>query len=117
MLEFGDTFYYIDLKAFDKAIAITHNKDETNTDIEEKITLNEKGEPILTEKFLKTTPKIKEIDAIKYDLLKNFLDYIIDYEEISDDTYGADGALDKTSFSFKLAFNTLYNENIIKEKN
>lgn len=116
MLEFGDSIYYIDLKAFDKAITVTHGKGETTTDTEEKTTLDENGKVKLLEKYSRITPKTKEIDATKYDLLKTLLEYIIDYDEVSDDTLGAERALSQTPFPFKLAFNTLYNEGIIKEK-
>ncbi len=116
MLEFGESIYYIDLKAFDTAISINYGKSETTTETEEKSTIDEKGNVKLVEKYSKTTPKSKEIDATKYDLLKTLLEYIIDYDEISDDTLGAERALGQTPFPFKLAFNTLYNQGIIKEK-
>lgn len=116
MLEFGDSIYYIDLKAFDKAITVTIGKNETTTDTEEKTTLDENGKITLVEKYARTTPKTKEIDAVKYELLKTFIEYIIDFDDVSDDTLGAERALNQTPFSYKLAFNTLYNEGIIKEK-
>jgi hypothetical protein len=37
-------------------------------------------------------------------------------EETDDDTLGADRALEKTSLSYKIAFNTLYNYGILKEQ-
>ena len=116
MLEFGDSIFYIDLKAFDKAITIIDGKSNTVTETEEKTTLDEKGKLKLSEKFSRTIPRGKEIDATKYDLLKTLIEYIIDYDENFDDTLGADRALSQTPFTFKLAFNTLYNEGIIKEK-
>jgi len=116
MLEFGDAIFYIDLKAFDKAITVVNGKTESVTDTEEKTTMDENGKLKLLEKYSRTTPRSKEIDATKYDLLKTLLEYIIDYDELSDDTLGADRALAQTPFPFKLAFNTLYNEGIIKEK-
>lgn len=116
MLEFGDTIFYIDLKAFEKAITIINGNLETVTDTEEKTTLDEKGKIKLHEKYSRTSPKVNEIDPTKYDLLKTFIEYLIDYNEILDDTLGTDRALAQTPFAFKLAFNTLYNEGIIKEK-
>lgn len=116
MLEFGDAIYYIDLKAFDKAITVTLGKGETTTDTEEKTTIDEEGKVKMVEKYSRTTPKTKEIDATKYDLLKTLLEYIIDFQDESDDTLGAERAFAQTPFAFKLAFNTLYNEGIIKEK-
>lgn len=116
MLEFGDSFFYIDLKALDKAITFTTGKGETSTESEEKTMLDENGKIVSIEKYSKTVPKTKEIDPIKYDLLKMFIEYIIDYDDVSDDTLGSERALSSTPLPFKIAFNTLYNEGIIKEK-
>jgi len=117
MLEFGDSVFYIDLKAFDKAITITDGlKGEVSVDTEEKTTLGEDGKIALTERYLRTTPRTKEIDATKYDLLKTFIEYIIDYEDESDDTLGADRALSQSPLGYKIVFNTLIKENILKQK-
>jgi hypothetical protein len=116
MLEFGDSAYYIDLKALDKIITLTSGKDDFSSECEEKQTTNENGKIITKEIYTKTSPKPKEVDAMKYDLLRTLIDYIIDFDELSDDTLGAERAFLQTPFSFKLAFNTLYNEGIIKEK-
>jgi hypothetical protein len=115
MLEFGDSAYYIDLKAFDKAITLVRKSDDL-IETENKVTTNENGEIIKTEFFTKTTPKSKEIDGVKYDLLKTLIEYIIDSEEVPEDTLGADRALAQTSLGYKIMFNTLINEGIIKEK-
>jgi hypothetical protein len=118
MLEFGDSVFYIDLKAFDKAITIIDGKnpDDVNAEIEQKTTLNEKNEIVMSEVFNRTSPRSKEVDATKYDLLKTFIEYIIDYEGESDDTLGADRALAQTPLGYKIVFNTLIKENILKEK-
>jgi hypothetical protein len=49
MLEFGDSVFYIDLKAFDKAITIIDGKnpEDLNVETETKTTLNEKGEILM----------------------------------------------------------------------
>ena len=44
------------------------------------------------------------------------LDVVLDFEDEIDATLGAERALESTPLSFKLAFNTLYNYGIIKEK-
>jgi hypothetical protein len=117
MLEFGDSIYYIDLKAFDKAITIVDNtKGKANFDKEIKQTMDENGKIIMTEMYEKILPQNKEIDAAKYDLLKTFVEYVIDYSDESDDTLGADRALSQTPLGFKIVFNTLLNEGILKEK-
>jgi hypothetical protein len=116
MVEFGNSVYYIDLKAFDKAITLTDRAEHSSIDKECKQTINEEGKIIITEIFERTSPKSKEIDGTRYDLLKTFIEYIIDSEEVSDDTLGADRALAEASFGYKIVFNTLYKEGIIKEK-
>jgi len=118
MLEFGDSVFYIDLKAFDKAITIIDGKnpEDLNVETETKTTLNEKGEVLMSEIFQRTSQRGKEIDATKYDLLKTFIEYIIDYEDESDDTLGADRALSQSPLGYKIVFNTLLKENILKEK-
>jgi hypothetical protein len=117
MLEFGDSVYYFDLKAFDKAITIVDNtKGKTLLDKEIKQTLNERNEVVMTEIYEKTTPKNKEVDATKYEILKTFIEYVIDYSDESDDVLGADRALSQTPLAFKIVFNTLLNEGILKEK-
>lgn len=117
MIEFGDSIYYIDIKALDKAITIHDGKKEKNVvDKEIKQTLNDKGEVVLSEYFERVTQQTREIDAAKYDLLKTFIEYIIDYDGDSDDALGSDRALSQTSLGYKIVFNTLINEGILKEK-
>lgn len=116
MLEFGGNIYYIDLNAIDKSIVIENN-DECLFEEETKTTLDENGKVVLTEVFKKKINKAKQIDSIKYDLLKDFIDYIIEYENeaLEDDSLGSDRALGKAGLQFKIVFNTLLNEKIIKE--
>ena len=115
MIEFGDSVYYIDIKAFDKAITLTDGKDKTSIEKECKTTTTHDGNTTV-ENYERTTPKNKEIDGAKYDLLKTFIEYIIDSEEITDDALGAERAFQEASFGYKMVFNTLYKEGIIKEK-
>ncbi len=117
MLEFGDVVYFIDLKAFDTAITI--NKGGEGVTVKEnevKVTYDKDGEIITRETFERVLPQGKELDPAKYDLLKTFVEYIIDYSEETDDALGADRALDQTPLGYKIVFNTLMKEGIIKEK-
>lgn len=116
MLEFGESVYYVDLAAFDAAITISNNT-TTPTEKETKTTVNEKGEVLLTETYERSSPSIKEIDMAKYDLLKTFIEYIIDYQEVGDTLLGSERALDDAGLGFKIVFNTLKKEGILKEKN
>lgn len=115
MLEFGDSIYYFDLNALDKAITLTDGN-ETVTETEQKTTFHEAEEPVMVEVFEKTLRVGKEINAVKYDLLKSFIEYIMDYDEVQDTTLGAQKALDETPLGYKIVFNTLLREKIIKEE-
>jgi predicted Rossmann fold flavoprotein len=60
---------------------------------------------------------LKEIDFTKFELLRTMLDVVIDYMgEETDTSLGAERDLESTPLSYKIAFNTLYNYGILKEK-
>ncbi len=117
MIEFGGTIYYIDIEAIDRAIS---PKGFSPTD---KITLQEtkqlkdlKGKLVSIEETETTSLRGKEIDGPKYDVIRMMIEILIDYDEDADASMGAERALDKTPLSYKIAFNTLYNYGILKEK-
>ncbi len=117
MIEFGDITYYIDINALDKAISPDADLPlKQITDTEVKTVTNEEGITIGTEVTTNTYNIGKEINVAKYDILRMCLETIIDYSEELDETLGSERALDKAPLSYKLAFNTLLNEGIIKEK-
>jgi hypothetical protein len=117
MIEFGGVIYYIDINAFDKAVTTPNNKTkEKVTQSDKKIVTDENGRVIGTETLEHIHERGKEIDAAKYEVLRLMLEVLVDYDEEFDVSLGADRALDKASLSYKLAFNTLYNYGILKEK-
>ena len=117
MIEFGGIIYYIDLDAMERTIALAGVKP---TDIikntETKTILDEHGTVIESEQLITSNERGKEIDATKYEVIRLMLEIIMDDNEESDDSLGVDRALEKTPLSFKIAFNTLYNYGILKEK-
>jgi len=117
MLEFGNTIYMIDIDAFDKAITISKPSDETPpvTDIDKKTTLDSEGRILAIEVIEKIYGKNKEIDSVKYDLLKTFIEYLMDYDDPMDDALGVDRALSKAPLGYKVIFNTLLYNNVLKE--
>lgn len=116
MLEFGNSVFVIDVDAFDKAITLKPNKDGTvPVDIERKTFLDGAGNITGVEVIEKTYGKAKELDAVKYDLLKMFVEYLMDYDEVADTSLGFERALAKAPLYFKIVFNTLLNEGILKE--
>lgn len=118
MIEFGGVLYYIDINAFDKAVSPIGFKPTDKVIVnEKKLVTNEKNEVVGTEYLETSHDRGKEIDAPRYDILRLMLETVLDYDyEDVDTSLGADRALDKTSLSYKIAFNTLYNYGIIKEK-
>jgi len=116
MIEFGGVTYYLDINALDKAICPDKNNKKKIVDIEKTTVTNEKGDVVGVETTEKTYSNGNEINGAKYDILRMCIETLIDYDDETDDTLGSDRALSKTPLSYKLAFNTLLNEGILKEK-
>lgn len=116
MIEFGGVVYYIDVDAMQKTVIIKGVKptDMVST-IDKKEVTNEEGKIIGTEKIESIRERGIEVDAIKFDTIRLLLETLIDYTEEIDDSMGAEKALEKATFSFKMAFNTLHRYGIIKE--
>jgi hypothetical protein len=119
MLDFGNAHYYFDLDALDKAVTLkTGSKDQVYSEKETKTTKSlphDGTQHTVIEDFVRTIPQIKEIDSVKYDLIRYFIEVVVDTEDGGDDTLGIDRALDKMTFGYKLVFNTLFKHGIIKE--
>lgn len=118
MLEFGGVFYYIDIDALDKAITPKGYKPTDIISSKEKKTVTGENGEIIGEEILEAENlRGKEIDVPKYEIIRTMIEVLIDYnDDDSDTTLGADRALSSTPLSYKLAFNTLYNYGILKEK-
>ena len=117
MIEFGGVLYYIDLDAFEDAISTKKpSEEETVSSTETKTYIEANGKVNSIEKTVATVPKVREVDITKFEIIRNLLDVVLDYDDESDTSLGAEIALEKTSLSYKIAFNTLYEYGIIKEK-
>lgn len=118
MIEFGGIIYYIDLDALEKTITPSgvSPKDKIKT-TERTEYFNELNEYTGSEVHESVNFRGKEIDMAKYEIVRNLIDFILDYDEDEiDATLGVDRVLEKTPLSFKIAFNTLYHYEILKEK-
>lgn len=116
MIEFGGKVYVIDMNKLDKVITPDLKwENKKVSEVEVKTVRNSEGEIIGTETIEKTYNKNKEIDAIKYEGLRMCIEVLIDYDEEMDETLGSERALAKAPLSYKLAFNTLLHEGILKE--
>jgi len=117
MIEFGGVIYYIDLDALSKTISPIGSKPtDKYTEIEVKMVKDEKGKLVGTEHLETTSERGKEIDVTKYETIRTMIEVLIDYDEDVDTSLGVDRAFEKMPISFKIAFNTLYECGILKEK-
>jgi len=117
MIDFGGIIYYIDLTAFDKAITPVGVKptDKIIT-TEFKTYRDSQGHVTSSEDYTTSILRGKEIDATKFEIIRTMIDVILDYNDESDTSLGAERALEKTTLAYKIAFNTLFNYGILKEK-
>lgn len=97
-LEFGGEYVYIDFDEITKVIKLEPPTEEsTDSDLE-----------IPPSQFGNIT-----IDVIKWEMINKMIDTILDDLSEEDPTLGRKN-LDKLPVSFKIAYNTLLNYNIIK---
>lgn len=117
-LEFGGSVYFIDLNAFDKLLTIDGLLDPKNV-VETETTINYNDKDKVSEKTVTTreSEKNKEINIAAYETVRMLIEIVLTYSESDevDDTLGAQRALQSSSLSFKIAFNTLLKYNIIRE--
>lgn len=118
MIEFGGSVYYIDIDALEKAIKPNGvNLNDKIIEREEKMVLDKDNNVVNTEVTEVTRERGREIDGAKYEMFRLMIEILMDSTEETDDTtLGAERALEKTSLSYKIAFNTLYNYGILKEQ-
>jgi len=118
MIEFGGSIYYIDLDALEKTILPKGlDPKEKIIEREEKIHVGADDKIIHTDITELSRERGREIDGAKYEMVRLMMEILMDGGEETDDaTLGAERALDKTSLSYKIAFNTLYHYGILKEQ-
>ena len=112
MLSFGVKIFKIDINKIDEIIRV--NNPEISEEIEEKVITDKDGNTV-TETTKTTMPRSREIDAAKYESIRCFLEVVLIYNEEVDDALGIDRAFLEAPMSFKLAFNTLLDYDIIVE--
>lgn len=119
MIEFGGITYYIDIDYLGKMLlptttpalsdGVSVNEIKTVTDAEGNIVITETKQTI-------SNTNNKELENIKYDVIKTMIEVLVDNDEELDDTLGADRALTTMPLGYRLAFNTLHNCGILKEQ-
>ena len=118
MIEFGGSIYYIDVEALEKTIKPKGLK-STDKIIETETKTYYDANNVLVSSEITTVSRERgrEIDGAKYEMVRLMIEILMDAtEDTDDDSLGAERALDKTSLGYKIAFNTLYNYGILKEK-
>lgn len=117
MIEFGGIIYQLDLDAFSEAIKIKGQK--PNDEISEKSIkayLDEKNKAVSTEVVETFRKRGIEIDSTKYEILRMLIDVIMDdMDDEPDDSLGPERILSKKPLSYRIAFNTLKQYNILTE--
>ena len=112
---FGE-YYYIDFEELDDFLLLDKDgKDKVSTT---KIIKNVDAEEKITDRqyVIEEHIKHKEINAVKFELIRNFITDLGDEEDEGDYSLGGNN-LNKTSVRFKIAFNTLWAYNILKKMN
>lgn len=101
-LEFGGEYVYIDFDEITNVIKLEPPKEEENK-------TDENDEDLIPpSQFGNIT-----IDVVKWEMINKMIDTILEDFSEEDPTMGRKN-LDKLSVSFKIAYNTLLNYNIIK---
>lgn len=115
MIEFGGIYYYIDLKNFERVISVEEtSKSETTSTL--TTSKDENGKVVSVVEVKTETPKSREINVAKFEIIRELIDVVLSNDEDGDTSLGAERVLSQTQLSFKIAFNTLYEYGIIKEK-
>ena len=115
MIDFGGITYYIDIDAFDDVVALKNNSEKIVTTHLRK-TYNQFNEIIETREFITSTDRDRELNTARYEILRTMLEVIVDTGDDFDDSLGIDRALESSTLGFKLAFNTLLQYGILKQK-
>lgn len=133
MIKFLGKKYIVDILEINNFVSIKKDagkEDEMGFEIEETFQLGEVESPAkkgkkseITNELIKTMEVVrhfqrgKEIDVIKYDMIKVMIDTLFNENEEIDENLGEEIALGKYSASFKFAFNTLLYYKILKPLN
>lgn len=116
MVEILGDLYYIDLNVLDKVLTL-NTKDEYGTEkgsLKTVEVFNDSGS-LQSRKVTRTEQiNIKEIDGVKFEVIRNFITDLGDDSDEGDPIMGKNN-LDKMSIRFKLAFNTLTAYGILKK--
>lgn len=115
MLDFGGSVYYLNVNKFTELIKMDHpNGNEIIESVTKEIK-DDKGKTITSE--IITTKKERDmyIQQTMYELFREMIDIVLNESDDMDEELGSNRALDKTTISYKIAFNTLIHYGILVE--
>lgn len=116
LLPFGGNYYYFDFKAIDKFLTPDKSyKPQTMEEGEYKEVIDSEGNSMGKEFITKTYNKGKDIDVSRFELFRMLFEIVLTYDDQLDDTLGADRLLKAAPLPYKMAFNTLIREGLLKE--
>jgi hypothetical protein len=113
-LDIGGSVYIIDLVAMDKLLMFD-NGSKTTTETETVSNFDANGKLISTTVTTKEKEKNKEIDGTKYDMIRVFFEVLLSFNDEFDDSLGFERAISEAPLPFKISFNSLTKEGILKE--
>jgi len=116
MIELGGVSYYIDLSSIDKLTMTKADKGEKSISEQTKTIFDANGILVSTEVIKSVLEKQDEISITKLETINLMIDVIMNNKEELDASLGIERALANTDLPFQIAFNTLYNYKILREK-
>lgn len=114
MIKIGDEAFYLDINAIDKVVSSDDMQSQELTETKTKELKDAKGNLVQTEIITTKYTKGKEIDGSKYDMIRMMVESVL--KEDIDDDLGVERGLNNSSIEFKIAFNTLRELGILKNK-
>ena len=117
MIEIAGKTYYIDFNAIEGVIGGKEEYKQSEIKESDVTTFyDEDGNVTGSQKNERVYNKPKEIDISKYELIRLFIEVLVSSEDMeSDEKLGAAKVLREQPIPFKLAFNTLLFQGILKE--
>ena len=117
MIDFGGIQYYIDLNKISSIVLSESTKPVENISVVDTTTTTDVSGEMTTTTTKQTVSNVaKEIENMRYDVIKTMIEVLVDNDDELDDSLGTDRALATTTLGYKLAFNTLYQCGILKAK-
>lgn len=117
MIDIGGVILRFDLEAYSKLLLLKNGSDNKEVECETTVINDSDGNTTQETITKREFDKNREVDAIKYDLVKTCLEIILINNDELDDKLGLANSLASLPISFKIAYNTLIEYGILVEVN